>query len=234
VARRTIDKPTEEQAEQLSLPLPQAGRRRDPARVFAIAFLAAVTLAAAYFIFLWQPPKREAAQPPATENPPAQNAAPAQTSGPALAPLTIDAFAALPKDQQAVELKKILEHYDERGSDASRTLDPGPLYEVTTGPQLDHELKLIEGMRQAGVASDGKSDYTILRWIVGAPLHVVQVDVEVNARWWDVDPKTGARLGAENQSNGVKQSIALIEEAGVWKVSTTSKGGIFDQPAGQQ
>ena len=227
MARRTIDKPTEEQAEQLPLPLPDATRRSwEPVRVVAFAALGILALAAIYFMFIWDPPAREVLPNPGAtsgdtgEEPPPPVVAPSLPPAPPT--LTYDELVALPPEEQSVEIDRMLRYYFDVSSVAARTFNPSLYEEVTTGDLLAYRVgegwNEVAELRAEGRKIDGPpTEFQVRDAVVHKEFRILVVVIDGNVTWWEIDLSTGERIGDEKHESGRKM-LNLREEAGRWKV----------------
>jgi hypothetical protein len=223
MARRTVDKRTGEQVEQLPLPLAETARpKRNRVRVFAGFFLLLAGVAMAWFLFVWNPPKRETAKPPAVSKSAPVETSPKASLPPAPQPLTFDALVALSPEQQTVEIDQIMRFGFDVGDVAARTLQPELYREVMTGDLLAYRLGKgldeLRRMRAEGRGTDGPpKQFKVKDAYLDKQHRILAVVADVTETWWYVDLATGQRIGDVKHASGL-QTYNFREEGGRWRV----------------
>jgi hypothetical protein len=217
MARRTVDKRSEEQ-----LPPPETARlKRNPVRMFAGVFLLLAGVAMAWFLFVWDPPKRETAKPPAVSKSAPIETAPKPTLPQAPPLLTFDALAALSPEQQTVEIDRMMRFYFDMSAAAARALDPALYREVTSGDLLTYrlgEIEKIQAERAQGRGTDSlPTQFKVKEAFMDKQHRMIVVVADVSDTWWEVDLNTGQRIGDEKHPSGL-QTYNLREEGARWKV----------------
>jgi hypothetical protein len=215
MARRTAEgKRSSDESE--ALPLEQAAPRRRRLAPFWLVAAVFVVIVAGIWVFALTRSSPHAVKPP-----PAPSVAPSSAVAPSPAATmpaatSIQAFAALPANQQKAIMQQAMDTYSQVLAQAFRSLNPSLLAEVDTGAELNvqqQDLAQLHG-RPESVTGNG----TVLSVTASPSLGFVSVQVQGTETDQWLDPTTLQPTGTPVTGSTVS-SYSLVIDGGVWKVS---------------
>jgi hypothetical protein len=150
--------------------------------------------------------------------------APTQASPTTLpVPTTVAEFAALSHDQQKAVMQQEVDRFNSVLDRAYRNLDLSLLPEVTTGPELQTQQRLLAALKANGTPGGGDHNYMITGIGTAPALGSVSVRIEGTDRSWYLDPKTLQPVGQPHVDNS-PATYTLVPQDGVWKVELVVVG----------
>jgi hypothetical protein len=215
MARRTAEgKRSSDESE--ALPLEQAAPRRRRLAPFWLVAAVFVVIVAGIWVFALTRSSPHAVKPP-----PAPSVAPSSPVAPSSAAkmpsaTSIQAFAALPADQQKAIMQQAMDAAGEAISQVSRTLNASLLSEVATGAELQ---VLQQGLaQQQGRPESVIGNGTVLSVTASPAFGFVSVQVQGTETDQWLNPTTLQPTGTPVSGSSVS-SYSLVIEGGVWKVN---------------
>lgn len=223
MARRVEEKRSSD--ELGALPLEQPVPQRHGLLPFWVVAAAVVVVVAGIWAFALTRSSPKAVNPPAvTASAPATGNVPSPVAS-GVPATTIQAFAALSRDQQIAIMQQVLAHYGDVVNQAYSTLNPTLLPQVLTGAELQVQQQQLQGLIQRNQPESSTSQGTVLSVATFPQFGFVSVDAQGTETGYVLNPTTHQPTGPPTVVTG-RRSHTLVIEDGVWKV----KESIQEQP----
>jgi hypothetical protein len=222
MSRQLPDRRAGEPSDPLQ-PHPPSGRERPS----WLPWVALVIVAAVGGGLVWYVSPSETRPQPVQSSPTTSSSTGASaTLAPGVPATTYAAFAALPPAQQQATMQQAMAHYSAVLYEAYRTLNPGLLPQIASGPELQVLQQNLAAAVQADRPGTGTSSFTILHITMSPqPFTFVSVDAQGTDVDQYLDPRTLLPIGTPNTTT-TRSSYSFVIDAGVWKV----QNDIQEQP----